>query len=90
MFEALEEKKVGVQPIRFAYVCVVVIAAGSIVLNLRRYGWLPVLDIGTPAAILALALLWLNAAEAVFARRTGNKLFVLMCIALVARGIFFS
>ncbi len=84
MFEVAEEKKVGLQPMRFAYACMVMFAGLAIVLDLRRFGLLMVLRVGAPAAILATALPLLNTSESRPDRRLGNGALALMCIVSVA------
>jgi len=81
MSEATKDVEVGVQPLRFAVGCVVVLAALAFVLDLRKFGLLPVVRIGTPAATLTLALLWLDGK---LPRKLGSGIVIFLIAASVA------
>jgi len=89
MFEIVEEKKIGFQPVRFLYACMVIVASLAIVLDLRRSGLLMVLRVAAPAAILTIALTWLNKSQSQPSRRLGEHgALALMCIASAALAIW--
>lgn len=82
MFDAIEGSKL--RGLRFIVALVVIFASLAVILNLRRFGLVPVLRIGTPAAALALSLVWLKADDLKSSRQLGSAVFAFMCAASVA------
>lgn len=84
MFDAALDKRLGLQPLRFAVGCVIIFATLAIVLNLRRFGLILVLRTAVPAATLAAALVWLKADDLKISRRLGNGILTFMFVASLA------
>lgn len=84
MFDAKAAEDSKLRALRFMVGLVVMFASLAVILNLRRFGLAPVLRIGTPAAALALALIWLKADDSKISRHLGRAVLAFMCAASVA------
>ena len=83
MFDATEDKSL-ISPLRFMVVCVGLLAAVALMLNLRKFGLMPVLRIGTPTAALAIAWIWLKADDSKTSRHLGKGILAFMLLVSIA------